>query len=141
MFWHMGLSPYAESMTFGSQLKKAREDRQLSQEQLGKGLGTDGRDASKSVVYGWEKDQHYPRVDQLALICSRLGCSADLLLYGTEAPVKLSPESAQLAQELDRFDGDVRTNLIRLCKETILFAQRLNVEPAPQANPDARRAG
>lgn len=137
----MGLSPYAENMTFGSQLKKAREAKKLTQEQLGKGLGTDGKDLSKSVVYGWEKDQHFPRVDQLALICSRLGCSADFLLFGAESVTQLSPESAQLAQEIDTFKGEVRKHIIRLCKETIRFAQGLNAEAAPEASPATQRAG
>jgi transcriptional regulator with XRE-family HTH domain len=69
-------------MTFGARLTEARKRKQLTQDGLGKGLGTDGKDASKAVVYGWEKDQHFPRVDQLALICERLGCSADYLLFG-----------------------------------------------------------
>jgi transcriptional regulator with XRE-family HTH domain len=72
-------------MTFGARLRAIRESKGLTQEALGRGLGTDGADASKSVVYGWEKDQHHPRVDQLMLICDKLGCTADYLLFGKEA--------------------------------------------------------
>lgn len=71
-------------MTFGLRLRLVREQKGLTQDGLGKGLGTDGKDVGKSVVYGWEKDQHMPRVDQLLLICQRLDCSADYLLFGKE---------------------------------------------------------
>ena len=72
-------------MGFGDRLAAARKNSGLTQGELGRGLGTDGADVGKSVVYGWEKDQHHPRVDQLALICKRLNCSADYLLLGEEA--------------------------------------------------------
>lgn len=115
---------YAQHMTFGERLRAAREKKGLTQQDLGKGLATDGQDASKSVVYGWEKNQHHPRADQLAMICSKLGCSADLLLFGIDTGATLSPESAQLAQEIDQFAGEDRQHVIRLCKETIQFVQR-----------------
>lgn len=60
----------------------------MTQTDLGKGLGTGGADVGKQVVYGWEKDHHYPRVDQFTQICRKLECSADYLLFGkdTAAP-------------------------------------------------------
>lgn len=72
-------------MSFGTRLSLARKNKGLTQADVGVGLATDGGDASKSVVYGWEKDQHYPRVDQLTLICKRLGCGADYLLFGVQS--------------------------------------------------------
>lgn len=69
-------------MTFGNRLKKARIAKKLSQEQLGKGLGVLGVDVTKQTVYGWEKDHHHPTTRQLALICAKLGESADWLLLG-----------------------------------------------------------
>lgn len=87
-------------MTFGSRLTEARKLKGLTQDGLGKGLGTDGKDASKAVVYGWEKDQHFPRVDQLVLICERLGVTADYLLFGvtpvSELPADLADCVAQV---------------------------------------------
>lgn len=68
-----------------------RKLRGMTQTELGKGLGTDGADVGKQVVYGWEKDQHYPRVDQLILICEKLSCSADHLLFGNGA-MTISPK-------------------------------------------------
>lgn len=88
-------------MTFGARLAKQRERLGLSQTDLGKGLGTDGEDASKSVVLGWEKDRHSPRADQLKMICERLQCSADFLLFGQAErwPLDLVPMDLYLALE------------------------------------------
>src|SRR4051812_48117156 len=63
---------YAEFMTFGARLRECRKAKHLSQEQLGQGLGTDGKDCTKAVVSGWERGEHFPRVDQLILICQRI---------------------------------------------------------------------
>lgn len=72
-----------------------RKAKNMTQQELGKGLGTDGSDAGKQVVYGWEKDQHYPRVDQLMLICKKLGVSADFLLFGEASSTRyLAAEAA-----------------------------------------------
>jgi transcriptional regulator with XRE-family HTH domain len=87
-------------MTFGTRLAAARRDAGLTQQELGQGLGTDGANASKSVVYGWEKDQHAPRVDQLMMICERLSCSADYLLFGKQA--NLTPEALRIAGWVDK---------------------------------------
>jgi transcriptional regulator with XRE-family HTH domain len=91
-------------MTFGMRLTAARKHAGLTQQELGRGLGTDGADASKSVVYGWEKDQHYPRVDQLVLICERLKCSADYLLFGRES--QFTPEARELAKWFDKLTDE-----------------------------------
>lgn len=74
--------------SFGYRLKVARRAAGLTQAELGKGLGTDGVDVGKAVVSGWEQEQHFPRIDQLLLICRRLGVSADGLLF------QQSPQSA-----------------------------------------------
>ena len=86
-------------MSFGVRLTKARKAMSMTQQELGKGLGTDGKDATKSVVYGWEKGQHFPRVDQLVLICERLKCGADHLLFGGQS---LSDTARRLAASFDR---------------------------------------
>lgn len=82
IFRNDGGGSYASCMTFGERLSKQRTSRGMSQTELGKGLATDGEDASKSVILGWEKDRHFPKADQLTLICEKLGCTADYLLFG-----------------------------------------------------------
>lgn len=77
-------------MEFGDRLRLLRERAKMSQEELGRGLGARKKgdpesDAGKQVVLGWEKNRHFPKADQLAQICKKLNCSADHLLFGTEA--------------------------------------------------------
>lgn len=79
-------------MEFGDRLRLLREQAGLSQDELGKGLGARRKgaspvDAGKQVVLGWEKNRHFPKADQLAGICEKLGCSADYLLFGGQAPL------------------------------------------------------
>lgn len=97
-------------MTFGSRLTAARKKAGLTQGELGRGLGTDGADAGKQVVYGWEKDQHYPRVDQLIKICQKLNCSADFLLFGVESAV--SPKYALAKSAVAQLSDEERLQLL-----------------------------
>ena len=109
-------------MSFGERLAEARKRKGLTQTQLGQGLGTDGADASKAVVYGWEKDQHYPRVDQLALICDKLGASADYLLLGRTTASELSPEVSDVAAAINRLPPKHRDWVLRTARDAIEFA-------------------
>lgn len=83
-FCHIKHKPYAFLMEFGDRLKQARIEKGLSQEKLGEGLGMDGSNVTKQTVYGWEHNNHAPTTRQLALICERLGHSADWFLFGKE---------------------------------------------------------
>lgn len=120
-------------MSFGARLTEARKRKNLTQEALGRGLGTDGKDASKAVVYGWEKDQHYPRVDQLELICEKLDCSADYLLRGVVATSSLSAEVAALAAEIDSIPAPERARVLTLCRQVLELAHE-SVNRAKGAN-------
>lgn len=101
-------------MTFGERLTAARKKKGLTQDGLGKGLGTDGKDASKAVVLGWEKNRHFPRVDQLAMICERLTVSADYLLFGTKAESDLPQEVLRLASAIEALSADERDLIAKL---------------------------
>ncbi len=107
-------------MSFGKRLADARKDAGLTQQELGKGLSTDGADASKSVVYGWEKDQHYPRVDQLVLICRRLNCSADYLLFGEAAPTHLTPKVRAAQKVVGALSDEERLALLAAIQQPAL---------------------
>lgn len=99
-------------MSFGARLKEARKRKGLTQEGLGKGLGTDGKDASKAVVHGWEKGDHFPRVDQLEMICDRLDVSADFLLYGKVKQSDLPAEIAELASSIGMLPPNLRDDVL-----------------------------
>jgi transcriptional regulator with XRE-family HTH domain len=109
-------------MSFGTRLTAARKQKGLTQEALGKGMGTDGTDASKAVVWGWEKGHHFPKVDQLTLICDRLGVSADHLLFGREA-LNVGPEAAEVAAALDSLPKAQRDWVLRTVRDAIELAR------------------
>ncbi|WP_307702057.1 helix-turn-helix domain-containing protein [Variovorax paradoxus] len=67
---------------FGARLKEARQKAGLSGTELGKGAGENGKDASKASVSDWENDRHYPKADQLRVICLKLNISSDYLVFG-----------------------------------------------------------
>lgn len=67
---------------FGARLKAARQKAGLSGTELGKGAGENGKDASKASVSDWENDRHYPKADQLRVICLKLNISSDFLVFG-----------------------------------------------------------
>jgi transcriptional regulator with XRE-family HTH domain len=67
---------------FGARLKEARQRAGLSGTELGKGAGENGKDASKASVSDWENDRHYPKADQLRVICLKLNISSDFLVFG-----------------------------------------------------------
>lgn len=72
--------PTTRVNTFGARLRKARTASKLSQTELGKGMASDGGDLLKAAISSWETDRCSPNVQQLRLICERLGVSADSLL-------------------------------------------------------------
>lgn len=119
---HKGADAYASRMTFGARLAQARNAKKLTQTEVGKGLGTDGVDVGKSVVYGWERKNHYPRADQLALICQKLKCSADWLLTGIPTDW---PFSLELRQRVDQMDEVAQRKL-----ENVMRAH-LDMQPLP----------
>lgn len=87
--WHYSPSPYAQNMDksasfgFGARLREARQSAKLSGTELGRGAGEKpGKDASKQSVADWESERHYPKADQLRLICLKLNISADYLIFG-----------------------------------------------------------
>lgn len=92
-------------MTFGTRLRQLREKAGLTQDDLGKGLATGGENAGKQVVLGWEKNRHFPKVDQLAAICKRHKWSADYLLFGTTAGAAW-PFSAELHAKVSKLEPD-----------------------------------
>jgi transcriptional regulator with XRE-family HTH domain len=110
-------------MSFGARLTAARKRKGLTQEQLGKGLGTDGKDAGKAVVYGWEKDQHMPRVDQLTLMCERLDESADHLLFGTPSRADFPPGLVELMNSVAALPAKQRELVLLQMKTSLQLGQ------------------
>lgn len=118
-FPHIARLAYAHPMEldgqFGVRLRKAREEKHLSQEGLGKGLGERGEDVSKQTVYGWEKGRHFPTARQLALICDTVSKSADYLLFGISSADGVSVDALRLAQTYDKLGATQKAALMAVC--------------------------
>ena len=63
-----------------AKLASLRNDKGLTQSQLGEKCGTD-----KTVVWHWEKGDSAPRADMLPLVADALGVSIDDLFTGSRA--------------------------------------------------------
>lgn len=105
--WHYSLIPYAQTMDksasfgFGARLREARQSAKLSGTELGRGAGEKpGKDASKQSVADWESERHYPKADQLRLICLKLNISADYLIFGDIKKDAALMKAASVVQEL-----------------------------------------
>lgn len=97
---------YAQDMNkrpqfgFGERLKAARAAAGISGAELGKGAGESGRDATRQSVSDWENGRHYPKADQLRIICLRLNVSADHLIFGDLRHSVAMAKAASAVQEL-----------------------------------------
>jgi transcriptional regulator with XRE-family HTH domain len=131
---HVRPFAYALWMTFGQRLAERRKELGMTQAELGKGLGTEGVDVGKQVVYGWEKDQHYPRVDQLILICRKLQCSADFLLFGSR--VESNPKMAAAQKAINALSDEQRLELFTAIMQPGLGDQDVEAKiPATRTKP------
>ena len=63
-------------MTFGEKLKKRREEKGLSQNDVADFFG---ENFSRQAVSKWERDDGYPEVEKLLILASRLDVSLDIL--------------------------------------------------------------
>jgi transcriptional regulator with XRE-family HTH domain len=72
----------SKSFGFGARLKKARQEKGMSGVELGLGAGENGKNASKQSVSDWEAERHYPKADQLRVICLKLNIAVDDLIFG-----------------------------------------------------------
>ncbi|MCA3041250.1 MAG: helix-turn-helix transcriptional regulator [Rhodocyclaceae bacterium] len=100
------------SFGFGARLREARQSAKLSGTELGRGAGEkQGKDASKQSVADWESERHYPKADQLRLICLKLNVSADYLIFGD---VKQDAALINAANVVQGLTDDQRRTLLAM---------------------------
>ncbi|WP_116004719.1 helix-turn-helix transcriptional regulator [Simplicispira sp. 125] len=100
------------SFGFGVRLKEARQAARLSGSELGRGAGDKpGKDASKQSVADWEAERHYPKADQLRLICLKLNISADYLIFGD---IKKDAELIKAASVVQALTEEQRKQLLSM---------------------------
>lgn len=78
-------------MEIGSQIKKYRKERKLSQEEL-----ADKVFVTRQTVSNWENDKSYPDIRSLALLASLFGISLDILVKGDLEEMKEQIQEADV---------------------------------------------
>lgn len=78
-------------MNLGSQLKKFRESKSFSQEDVARKVGV-----TRQAVYKWESNKSYPDIDNLILLSDLYEVTIDELIKG----------SGDAREELDKKDKD-----------------------------------
>lgn len=66
-------------MNLGSQLKRFRESKSFSQEDVARKVGV-----TRQAVYKWESNKSYPDIDNLILLSELYGVTIDELIKGSE---------------------------------------------------------
>ena len=92
-----------EEMELGKQIKKYRQELQLSQEEL-----ADHVYVSRQTISNWENDKSYPDVTSLVLLSEIFQISLDKLIKGdidtmTEVNKRKSKNSITMAQSIRFF--------------------------------------
>ncbi len=79
------------NMNLGLQLKRFRESKNFSQEEVARKVGV-----TRQAVYKWENNKSYPDIDNLILLSKLYEVTIDELLKGSE----------DVREELDKKDKD-----------------------------------
>ena len=110
--------------SIGNRITKYRKEKGLTQEALAEKLGVSSQAVSK-----WENDTSCPDISLLPALCRELGITADELLTGNSATVRILPENERkpfdeliFRVRMNSADGDkIKVNLpmplVKLCME------------------------
>ena len=100
-----------DKATFGDRLVAARENANLSQQDLAKRLGV-----KNSTIKSWENDNSEPRANRLSMLAGLLNVSITWLISaegsGVEAPEKSDEMSNDLLDALKELTA-LRVNLLK----------------------------
>ena len=80
--------------TLGARIRRIREAREKTQDQLAAGCAAFGRTVSRTMIQHWECDQHAPTSANFAALARVLGVSMDVLFYGEEEAARITAEGA-----------------------------------------------
>ncbi|MCR1822730.1 helix-turn-helix transcriptional regulator [Terrisporobacter muris] len=100
-----------EQNKLGNNIRREREARKLTQEELGKILGV-----SKQTVSSWEKGDKKPRVDKLNSLAELFNSSVDDLLEKTSIPSE-SEKYYKVAKEIYELDEEDRKFIKQMIKK------------------------
>jgi transcriptional regulator with XRE-family HTH domain len=88
-----------EEMELGKQIKKHRQEAQLSQEELAERIYV-----SRQTISNWENDKSYPDVNSLVLLSETFQISLDKLIKGDIEVMKDVIQKEDI-EKMNRYDG------------------------------------
>ena len=88
-----------EEMEFGKQIKKLRQEAQLSQEELAERIYV-----SRQTISNWENDKSYPDVNSLVLLSETFQISLDKLIKGDIEVMKDVIQKEEI-EKMNRYGG------------------------------------
>lgn len=88
-----------EEMEFGKQIKKLRQEAQLSQEELAERIYV-----SRQTISNWENDKSYPDVNSLVLLSEIFQTSLDNLIKGDVEVMKDVIQKEEI-EKMNRYGG------------------------------------
>jgi transcriptional regulator with XRE-family HTH domain len=95
---------------FGARLRKARDDKRITQDQIAEVCGK-----SRNAVSNWENGINFPEVEHLHLTCRLLETSSDELLglKGVESPISgIPPRIIKAAKKLAALPTESKEQII-----------------------------
>lgn len=98
-------------INLGNNIKKEREARELTQNELGKILGV-----SKQTVSSWENNTKRPRVDKLNALADLFNTTVDNLLEKKSIP-KEEEKYYKIAKEICELEKEDREFIKRMIKK------------------------
>lgn len=132
---YAGNMKFPHSFGFGQRLKDARQAKKMTGLKLGEDAGErPGKSASKQTVSDWESERHYPKVDQLRMICLKLGVSADHLIFG-DLTKSLPDTVKNAASAVESLSEEERLQLL-----TLMLGKAVADDVVEEKMPITRRA-
>lgn len=110
-----------EEMEFGKQIKKLRQEAQLSQEELAERIYV-----SRQTISNWENDKSYPDVNSLVLLSETFQISLDKLIKGDIEVMKDVIQKEEI-EKMNRYGGIYTMMLIASAVSAVPLFMLLSV--------------
>lgn len=107
-------------MSFGENLRNARKQRHITQEELAEKLGV-----SRQAISKWESDGGYPETEKLMAISKALNVSIDTLL--SDAPMEEEREEPEVKTVVHAPAGKIA--IATYDRKNVVFCQSVKTSP------------
>ena len=91
--------------TLGARIRRLREARGPTLDQLAAACSPYGRQVSRGMVQHWEIGQHVPTLVNFAVLARVFGVSMEALFYGEEEAARITEEREHAGDDMSTADG------------------------------------